>query len=88
VLIERAGDGVHDTMLARGSHDILRADTYTDDRDVAKGGYGNDTLRVDDGNRNDLAMGGPGSNLCVQDDAFGAQGSDSWEDTCERVVFR
>ena len=82
VLFERVGDGVRDRMLARGNHDILRADTYTDDRDVAKGGYGNDTLHVDDGDANDGAIGGPGSNdVCWVDAHIEAA------DTCEVVQY-
>jgi hypothetical protein len=74
------GDGVPDRMLAQGAHDILHADTYTDDSDVARGGGGNDVLHVDDGDMNDLAIGGSGSNdVCVVD--FGAEASD----TCETV---
>jgi Ca2+-binding RTX toxin-like protein len=81
VLFERVGDGVPDRMLAQGDHDLLRADTYTDDRDVAKGGSGNDTLRVDDGDIKDLAIGGAGYDTCVVD--FGAEASH----TCEVVSF-
>ena len=79
VLFERVGDRVPDRMLAQGDHDVLRADTYTDDRDMAKAGGGNDTLHVNDGDINDLAIGGAGNDLCVVD--FGAEASA----TCERV---
>ena len=79
VLFERVGDRVPDRMLAQGDHDVLRADTYTDDRDIAKGGSGHDVLHVDDGDINDLAIGGTGNDLCVVD--FGAEASA----TCERV---
>ncbi len=79
VLFERVGDKVPDRMLAQGDHDVLRANTYTDDRDIAKGGSGHDVLHVDDGDINDLAIGGTGNDLCVVD--FGAEASA----TCERV---
>ena len=80
VLFERVGDDVPDRMIAKGAHDILRADTYTDDRDMVKGGGGNDTLHVDDGDMNDLAIGAAGSNdVCVVD--FGAEAYH----TCEIV---
>ena len=47
-----------------------------------QGGSGNDTLHVDDGDINDLAIGGSGSNdVCVVD--FGAEASH----TCESVSF-
>jgi Ca2+-binding RTX toxin-like protein len=80
ILLEQVGDGVPDTLVAKGAHDILRADTYTNDSDVARGGGGNDVLHVNDGDINDLAIGGAGSNdVCVVD--FGAEASD----TCETV---
>jgi hypothetical protein len=80
ILLEQVGYGVPDTLIAQGAHDILRADTYTGDSDVARGGGGNDVLHVNDGDINDLAIGGSGSNdVCVVD--FGAEASD----TCETV---
>jgi hypothetical protein len=82
VLFERVGDEVPDRMIAQGAHDILRADTYTDDRDVARGGGGNDTLHVDDGDVNDAAKGGAGSNdVCWVDAHIEAA------DTCEVVQY-
>jgi hypothetical protein len=69
-------------MLAQGGHDILRAQNYTNDRDVARGGFGNDRLLVNDGDAMDGAIGGPGNDLCVVDAAIEAS------DTCERVVYR
>ena len=82
VLFEQVGDGVPDRMLAQGNHDLLRAQNYTNDRDVAKGGFGNDRLLVNDGDAMDGAIGGPGNDLCVVDAAIEAS------DTCERVVYR
>ena len=82
VLFERVGDDVPDRMIAKGAHDILRADTYTDDRDVARGGGGHDTLHVDDGDTNDAAIGGLGSNdICWVDASIEAS------DTCEVVRY-
>jgi hypothetical protein len=82
VLFERVGDEVPDRMIAQGAHDILRADTYTDDRDVARGGGGNDTLHVDDGDANDAAIGGLGSNdVCWVDVHIEAA------NTCEVVQY-
>jgi hypothetical protein len=80
VLFERIGDGVRDRMVARAGHDHLNAEAYTDDRDVAKGGGGRDTLLVDDGDTKDGAIGGPGYDVCVVDATIEAA------DTCERVV--
>jgi hypothetical protein len=82
VLFERVGDEVRDRMLAKGGHDILRAQNYTDDRDVARGGRGDDRLLVNDGDALDGALGGPGNDVCVVDAAIEAA------DTCERVVYR
>ena len=82
VLFERVGDEVPDRMIAQGAHDILRADTYTDDRDVARGGGGNDTLHVDDGDANDAAIGGLGRNdVCWVDVHIEAA------NTCEVVQY-
>ena len=80
VLFERIGDGLRDRMVARAGHDHLNAEAYTDDRDVAKGGGGRDTLLVDDGDTKDGAIGGPGYDVCVVDATIEAA------DTCERVV--
>jgi hypothetical protein len=82
VLFERVGDGVPDRMLAQGNHDLLRAQNYTNDRDVAKGGFGNDRLLVNDGDAMDGAIGGAGNDLCVVDAAVEASY------TCERVIYR
>jgi hypothetical protein len=59
---------------------IGKAEGYTDDRDVAKGGGGHDSLLVDDGDTLDGAMGGPGYDTCVVDATIEAA------DTCERVI--
>ena len=83
VLFERVGDGVRDRMIAQGGHDHLDARSYTNDRDVAKGGGGNDLLLVDDGDAMDGAIGGQGSNdTCVVDAAIEAAY------TCETVIYR
>jgi Ca2+-binding RTX toxin-like protein len=58
------------------------AQNYTNDRDVAKGGFGNDRLLVNDGDALDGAIGGAGNDLCVVDAAVEASY------TCERVVYR
>jgi hypothetical protein len=82
VLFERVGDGVPDRMIAQGNHDLLRAQNYTNDRDVAKGGFGNDRLLVNDGDAMDGAIGGAGNDVCVVDAAVEASY------TCERVIYR
>jgi Ca2+-binding RTX toxin-like protein len=82
VLFEQVGDGVPDRMIAQGNHDLLRAQNYTNDRDVAKGGFGNDRLLVNDGDAMDGAIGGAGNDVCVVDAAVEASY------TCERVIYR
>ena len=82
VLFEQVGDGVPDRMLAQGGHDILRAQNYTNERDVARGGFGNDRLLVNDGDAMDGAIGGPGYDTCVVDAAIEAA------DTCETIIYR
>ena len=80
VLFERVGDGIRDKMIAQASHDHLNAESYTDDRDVAKGGGGHDSLLVDDGDTMDGAIGGPGYDTCVVDATIEASY------TCESVI--
>jgi hypothetical protein len=82
VVFEQVGDGVADNMYAQGGHDNLRAQNYTNDNDVAHGGYGNDLLHVNDGDTLDGAIGGPGFDVCVVDATIEAA------DTCEQVVVR
>jgi hypothetical protein len=81
VLFERVGDGLREKMIAQAGHDHLNAESYTDDRDVAKGGGGHDALLVADGDAMDGAMGGSGYDTCVVDAAIEAS------DTCETVII-
>jgi hypothetical protein len=82
VVFEQVGNGVADNIYAQGGHDNLRAQNYTDDNDMAHGGYGNDVLHVNDGDTLDGAVGGPGFDICVVDATIEAA------DTCEQVVVR
>jgi hypothetical protein len=82
VVFEQVGNGVSDNMYAQGGHDNLRAQNYTNDNDMAHGGYGNDVLHVNDGDTLDGAIGGPGFDICVVDATIEAA------DTCEQVVVR
>jgi hypothetical protein len=43
------------------------ANKYTDDRDVVRGGKGDDKINVADGDKRDTANGGPGRDLCIVD---------------------
>ncbi len=82
VVFEQVGDGVADNMYAQGRNDNLRAQNYTNDNDVANGGFGHDVLHVNDGDALDGAIGGPGFDVCVVDATVEAA------NTCERVVIR
>ena len=82
VIFEQVGNGVADNMYAQGGHDNLRAQNYTNDTDMAHGGYGNDVLHVNDGDTLDGAVGGPGFDICVVDATIEAA------NTCEKVVVR
>jgi hypothetical protein len=82
VLFEQVGDGVRDRLIAQAGHDHLNARSYTNDRDVAKGSGGHDSLMVNDGDTMDGAIGGPGNDTCIVDAAIEAA------DTCETVVVR
>ena len=82
VLFERVGDGVRDRMIAQGGNDHLNARSYTNDRDVAKGSGGHDSLMVNDGDAMDGAIGGPGYDTCVVDAAIEAA------DTCDTIIYR
>ena len=82
VVFEQVGNGVADNMYAQGGHDNLRAQNYTNDNDMAHGGFGHDVLHVNDGDALDGAVGGPGFDVCVVDATVEAA------DTCERVVIR
>jgi hypothetical protein len=81
VLFEQVGDGVRDRMIAQAGYDHLNAQTYTNDRDVTKGGGDHDVLLVNDGDAMDAAIGGPGYDLCVVDAHIEAS------DTCESVAY-
>ena len=82
VLFEQVGDGVRDRMIAKGGHDRLDATSYTNDRDVARGGGDHDMLLVNDGDARDGAIGGAGYDTCVVDAAIEAA------DTCENIDYQ
>ena len=66
-ILERIGDGKPDEIIARGANDLVRANKYTNDRDVVKSGGGFDTVNVADGDRRDKARPGLGINKCIVD---------------------
>ncbi len=57
-------------MIAQGGYDYLRAQNYTNDRDLANGGADHDILLVNDGDARDGAIGGAGTDVCVVDAAI------------------
>jgi Ca2+-binding RTX toxin-like protein len=68
-LRERVGNGRSDVIYGFQQNDRLRAERYTRDTDYLYGGLGNDRLNVLDGDFNDWADGGPGTNdFCWVDD--------------------
>ncbi len=67
LIYERVGNGVYDEIIMKGAHDRVRAQRYTNDRDVVKGGPGHDTLNVADGDTRDSASGGRGDDTCFVD---------------------
>lgn len=68
LVLERKGNGKQDEIILRGGNDLVRADKYTDDKDVVEGGLGNDKIYVNDGDRRDTANAGQGgSDVCYVD---------------------
>jgi|SRR3954462_4896266 hypothetical protein len=66
-ILERMGNGKPDMIIARGAHDLIRANKYTNDTDVVKSGGGFDTVNVADGDLFDKAKPGLGLNKCIVD---------------------
>src|SRR4051812_43946486 len=64
---ERKGNGLNDRIILRGGNDQVRANGYTRDRDVVRGGSGFDLIYVNDGDTNDRIRGGAGSDKCYVD---------------------
>ena len=59
LVLERKGNGKHDEIILRGGNDLVRANRYTDDKDVVEGGLGDDRIYVDDGDKADKANAAP-----------------------------
>ena len=83
LVLERKGDGKQDEIILRGGNDLVRANRYTDDKDVVEGGLGNDKIYVDDGDRRDTASGGQGNSDVCYVDARSEAGQG-----CGRVIVR
>lgn len=68
LVYEREGNRLRDRIILRGGDDQVRANAYTRDRDVIKGGSGFDKIYVDDGDTRDKIYGGRGRDICFVDD--------------------
>ena len=75
---EREGNGKQDDIHARGNNDTVNAAVFTNDTDVVRGQGGNDLLRTNDGDGNDVIMCGNGN----FDEAIVDEG-DTVADGCE-----
>jgi hypothetical protein len=81
-ILERKGNGLFDKIIMKGGHDLVKANEYTNDRDVVKGGTCYDKINVADGDRFDTASAGRAGDWCIVD-------SRSEVGTgCTRVTFR
>jgi hypothetical protein len=76
---ERQGPGVRDRISGRGGEDDIRADRYTDDRDVLSGGQRRDVLRARDGDDRDVLDCGGSRDVALLD------GDTGDFDSCEQV---
>ena len=64
LIFERIGNGKKDRILLRGGDDQVRANAYSRDRDIIKGGSGKDLIYTDDADRRDRIYGGKGGDKC------------------------
>jgi Ca2+-binding RTX toxin-like protein len=82
LVYERKGNGLNDRIILRGGNDQVRAQGYTRDRDVIKGGSGYDLIYVNDGDTHDRIYGGAGNDKCYVDSRVEVVGG------CSRVIVR
>ena len=67
LIYERVGNGKNDEIRMRGGSDNVVANSYTNDRDIVRGGTGFDKINVADGDTRDTAGAGSGRNWCIVD---------------------
>jgi hypothetical protein len=79
---ERKGNGLNDRILLKGGNDQVRANRYTRDRDVVRGGAGYDLIYVNDGDTNDRIRAGSGGDKCYVDSKVEVVGG------CGKVIVR
>jgi hypothetical protein len=82
LVYERKGNGLNDRIILRGGNDNVRANGYTRDRDVIKGGGGYDLIYVNDGDTHDRIKGGAGGDKCYVDSRVEVVGG------CGQVIVR
>lgn len=71
-LFERNGNGVGDSIYGRAGRDVIRADAFTQDKDILHGNRGADRLNANDGisamdDTLDTVYGGRGFDTCIVD---------------------
>jgi hypothetical protein len=84
VLLETGQNGADDMIAAHRGEDEIFADGFTDDEDLVKGNRQNDTIHVDDGDPDDTANGGRGTDTCFGDAVPPPAESDEFK-SCEVV---
>ena len=88
-LRERTGNGLADNISGLGGKDTVRSDRYGSDRDVLKGGPGNDILNARDRDSRDTLEGGPGNDSCRGDPKDSFRGCETLvESVTGKVVER
>jgi RTX calcium-binding nonapeptide repeat (4 copies) len=83
-LVETQNNGANDKIVGHRGEDIINANEFTDDTDKVKGNRQNDTINVEDGDPNDTANGGPGTDTCFVDTAAPPAESDEFK-SCESI---
>jgi hypothetical protein len=67
-ILERIGNGKSDKIIARGGHDAILANKYTNDIDIVRSGRGLDKINVRDGDSKDRIRAGKGAHdWCIVD---------------------
>ena len=67
-ILERIGNGKNDKIIARGGHDLIKANGYTNDTDIVRSGRGMDKINVRDGDPHDRIRAGKGAHdWCIVD---------------------
>ena len=82
LVYERGGNRLNDTIYLKGGSDQVRANGYTNDRDVIYGSTGGDLIYVNDGDTFDRIRGGKGNDKCYVDARVEVVSG------CSRVIVR